>query len=192
MVYEPPVVVYDACVLYPFHIRNILIQSACDGLVEARWTDEIHAEWIHGLAKQRPGLTVERLMETCDRMKSALPEADVRDYRRLVPALQLPDPDDRHVLAAAIAGGASCIVSWNVKHFPPANLAQYGIVCRRPDEFLLGVHARAPEALIASIANARRNLRRSLPTVEDFIAAVDDQGLRKIAGILRRHGAGLA
>src|SRR4051812_24356614 len=117
MVYRPPVAVYDACVLYPFHLRNILLQCAVDGLVEARWTDEIHSEWIRNLTANSP-LTIERLEATRDIMKSVLPEADVANYRDLISKLQLPDPDDRHVLAAAIAGKASIIVTWNLKHFP--------------------------------------------------------------------------
>ena len=51
MASDPPVVVYDACVLYPFHLRNLLIQLAVEGLVPARWTDAIHVEWIRSLAK---------------------------------------------------------------------------------------------------------------------------------------------
>ena len=61
MAYKPPVVVYDSCVLYPFHLRNLLIQCAVDRLVDARWTDEIHQEWMRSLAADRPGLTPERL-----------------------------------------------------------------------------------------------------------------------------------
>jgi len=110
MHYKPPVAVYDACVLYPFHLRNLLIQCAVDGLVEARWTDDIHAEWIRNLAANTAGLSTERLKATRDLMKRVLPEAEVADYHSLVPSLQLPDPDDRHVLAAAIAGRASIIV----------------------------------------------------------------------------------
>lgn len=50
MASNPPIAVYDACVLYPFHLRNILIQCAVDGLVEARWTDDIHDDWTRNLA----------------------------------------------------------------------------------------------------------------------------------------------
>lgn len=104
MTSKPPVAVYDACVLYPFHLRNVLIQCAVDGLVAARWTDEIHAEWIRNLAANTPTLTVERLKATRDLMKDVLPEADVAGYEALIAGLTLPDPNDRHVLAAAIAG----------------------------------------------------------------------------------------
>jgi hypothetical protein len=76
MASRPPVAVYDACVLYPFHLRNVLIQCAFDGLVEARWTDEIHAEWIRNLAANNPDLPVVRFEATRDRMKAVLPGAD--------------------------------------------------------------------------------------------------------------------
>lgn len=81
MASNPPVAVYDACVLYPFHLRNILIQCAFDGLVEARWTDDIHDEWMRNLAANTPGLSIDRLEATRDRMNAVLPEAVVADYR---------------------------------------------------------------------------------------------------------------
>ena len=122
MASNPPVAVYDACVLYPFHLRNILIQCAFDGLVEARWTDDRHDEWMRNLATKTPGLFIDRLEATRHRMNAVLPEAVVADYRPFIADLTLPDPDDRHVLAAAIAGKASVIVTWNLKDFPARNL----------------------------------------------------------------------
>lgn len=111
MTSKPLVAVFDACVLYPFHLRNVLIQTAFDGLFDARWTDEIHAEWIRNLVANAPSVTVDRLLATRDRMKDVLPEADVSGYQPLIARLDLPDPDVRHVLAAAIAGKATLIVS---------------------------------------------------------------------------------
>jgi hypothetical protein len=74
MASEPPVALYDACALYPFHLRNVLVQCAFDGLVDARWTDDIHAEWMRNLAANSPGTTFERLERTRDLMKAALPD----------------------------------------------------------------------------------------------------------------------
>jgi hypothetical protein len=162
MAFKPLVAVLDACVLYPFHIRNVLVQAAFDGLFDARWTDDIHAEWIRNLAANIPNVGTDRLEATRDRMKAVLPDADTRDYQALVPILTLPDPDDRHVLAAAIAGGASLIVAWNIKDFPEANLKPHGVACISPDAFLVDLHGLLPEALLDSVARARDNLRRSL------------------------------
>jgi len=186
MAFEPPIAVLDACVLYPFHLRNVLVQAAFDGLFDARWTDDIHAEWIRNLAANAPNVTADRLETTRDRMKEVLPEADVSGYQPLVPSLSLPDPDDRHVLAAAIAGGATLIVSWNIKDFPEASLKPHGAACISPDAFLVDQHARFPDALIDSVARARRNLRTSLPSVDDFIDALARQGLADFVAILRQ------
>ena len=111
MAFEPSVAVFDACILYPFHLRNIIVQAAVDRLVEARWTDEIHDEWIRNLAADTPTIPIERLQTTRRLMNDALPGATISGYEDLVPTVNLPDPDDRHVVAAAIAAGASIILS---------------------------------------------------------------------------------
>jgi predicted nucleic acid-binding protein len=187
MASKAPVAVYDACVLYPFHLRNVLIQCAFDGLVDTRWTDDIHAEWMRNLAANAPGTPISRYEITRDRMKAALPEADVANYQALIPTLSLPDPDDRHVLAAAIAGKASVIVTWNLKDFPASALKPHGVACVSPDDFLAGLHAAFPDLLIESVNRARQNLRKTLPSIDEFLAALERQGLTAIVGILRQQ-----
>jgi predicted nucleic acid-binding protein len=191
MASEPPVAVYDACVLYPFHLRNVLVQCAFDGLVDARWTDDIHAEWMRNLAANSPGTTFERLERTRDLMKAALPDADVGGYQDLIAGLSLPDPDDRHVLAAAIAGKASLIVTWNLKHFPTVGLRSHGLAAISPDHFLVDLHATYRSEMIASLRRARLNLRKTLPSAEEFIDAFKAQGLTAFSRILRRKAAQL-
>jgi predicted nucleic acid-binding protein len=191
MASEPPVAVYDACVLYPFHLRNVLVQCAFDGLVEARWTDDIHAEWMRNLTANAPGTSIKRLEATRDLMKAVLPEADVVGYQALIPSLSLPDPDDRHVLAAAITGKASLIVTWNLMHFPTAALRSHDVAAISPDDFLVGLHSTYRNELIASVKRARLNLSKTLPSAEEFIDALKAQGLTAFSGILRRKGAQL-
>jgi predicted nucleic acid-binding protein len=187
MASRPPVAVYDACVLYPFHLRNLLIQCAFDGLVNARWTDEIHAEWIRSLAANSPTMPVSRFEATREMMKAVLPDANVTDYQALIPRLWLPDPDDRHVLAAAIAGKASLIVTWNFKDFPAAELKPHRIACISPDDFLVSLNSSFPIPLIASVKRARQNLRRTVPSVDQFVDALERQGLKAFSAILRRE-----
>lgn len=191
MASRPPIAVYDACVLYPFHLRNVLIQCAFDGLVAARWTDDIHAEWIRNLAANSPGTPVARFETTRDMMKAVLPDANVANHRSLIPSLSLPDPDDRHVLAAAIAGGAETIVTWNLKDFPAPQIAPHGIAAVSPDAFLSALHRAYPKALLRSIARARENLRRTTPSVTEFVDALERHGLVAFTSILRRHAARL-
>lgn len=135
MAFEPAVAVFDACVLYPFNLRNILVQAAVDRLVEARWTDAIHDEWTRNLAASVPGVPMDRLKNTLRLMNKALPTAMVDAYEDHVPAVRLPDPTDRHVVAAAIAGGASLILTWNLRHFPVGALKKFGLRAQTPDAF---------------------------------------------------------
>jgi len=184
MAYRPPVAVLDACVLYPFHTRNLLVQFAVDRLVDARWTDTIHDEWMRNLVADAPGIGMDRLRRTRDLMKAALPAADVHGYQPLIPGIVLPDPDDRHVVAAAIAGGASVVVTWNIADFPEAELARHGLQRETPDQFALRLYEAAPEAVLAAVVNARLNLRTSTPTAAEFAAVLVRQGLHGFAEVI--------
>lgn len=185
MAYEPPVVVYDANVLYPFHLRNLLIQCAVDRLVVARWSAEIHDEWIRNLAADSVTLTRERLERTRDLMNRVLPDATVEGYERHVAGLSLPDPGDRHVVAAAIEAGASLIVTWNTRDFPARALQPHGLRQQRPDTFLLGLYEAMPDVTIEAVRNARRNLTKSGLTAEAFVEALKRQKVVRFARILQ-------
>lgn len=99
-------VFYDANVLYPATLRNFLMHLALTGVFRAKWSADVHEEWMRNLLKNRPDLTREKLERTRQLMDKAAPDALVRGYEHLVSGLVLPDEDDRHVLAAAIRSGA--------------------------------------------------------------------------------------
>jgi hypothetical protein len=105
-------------------------------------------------------------------------------HERHIAGIELPDPDDRHVVAAAIESGASLIVTSNIRDFPAKALKPFGLRSRAPDAFLMDLHAAVGEAIIAVAANARRNLKRSNTSPPDFIAAVRRQGLKRFADVL--------
>lgn len=94
--------VYDACVLYPAPLRDLLLRLALTDLFRARWTDRIHEEWIRSVLENRPDLKPEQLERTRQLMNQAVPDCLVTGYEGLIDQLELPDPDDRHILAAAI------------------------------------------------------------------------------------------
>ena len=187
MAYSPPRAVYDACVLYPFHLRNLLIQCAADRLVEARWSAEIHDEWIRNLAADTPGLTVERLTAPRDLMDRVLPDANVSGYERHLARVDLPDPDDRHVAAAAIEAEASIIMTWNLRDFPAPELRRHGLRKMTPDALMVALHDAAPAAVLAATANARRNLRVSRISVADYLAALERQRLKRFVAAIEPH-----
>ncbi|WP_246724456.1 PIN domain-containing protein [Rhizobium phaseoli] len=115
-------------------------------------------------------------------------EANVVNYRPLIEDLKRPDLDDRHVLAAAIVGKASTIVTWDLKDFPRRELRPYGVTSRSPDDFLADLHITFPEALLSSARLARLNLRKTTPTVEGFVDALPQNGLKKFARGKTRQG----
>jgi hypothetical protein len=187
MALERCVVVLDACVLYPFHLRNIVMQVAVDRLIDARWTDEIHDEWIRSLAANVAAVPIEHLQTTRRLMEAALPNAMVTGYERHIPSVKLPDPNDRHVVAAGIAGGASVILTLNLKDFPAAELRRHGLRRQTPDAFLADLHDRAPEMRLASLANARRNLLRTRVSAADFVEIFRGQKLIRLAARVAEH-----
>jgi predicted nucleic acid-binding protein len=187
MAYEPPVAVYDACVLYPFHLRNLLVQCAVDRLVEARWTDEIHDEWIRSLAANAPATPLGHLIAARDLMNAALPNATVTNYQAYISSVTLPDPDDRHVVAAGVAAGASLIITWNVKDFPVRELARHKLRKQTPDAFLMELYAAVPGLVIEATRKARANLRKSKVSGAEFVGALERQKLKRFSAAVRRH-----
>jgi hypothetical protein len=183
---EPAVAVLDACVLYPFHLRNIFIQAAVDRLVAPRWTDEIHDEWTRNLAAAR-AIPIAQLQSIRRLMDNALPAAVVTGYEVHVAAVHLPDPDDRHVVAAGIAAGATLILTWNVRHFPAKELQKFGLRGETPDAFLSGLYDEVPEMVIGSLARARRNLTKSNVSAPDVIDILRRQRLVQLAMRAQGH-----
>jgi len=191
MALKPAVVVFDACILYPFHLRNIVVQIAVDRLVEARWTDEIHDEWIRNLAANTPSIPIERLQITRRLMDDALPHAMVSGYQGHIRAVTLPDPDDRHVVAAGIAGGASVILTWNLRDFPARELKKHGLRRQTPDSFLVDLYDNAPDLIVASLAHARRNLGKTRVSASSFVDILKNQKLTLLSDRIANHLADL-
>ena len=123
--------VFDACVLYPAPIRDLLLRLAVTGLFRARWSERIHDEWIQAVLRNRQDLKREQLDRTRELMDQAVPDCLVSGYEGIEATLALPDPDDRHVLAAAIKCGAGTIVTYNLKDFPDHLLADGAILSER-------------------------------------------------------------
>jgi hypothetical protein len=103
---HPVTAVYDANILYPGPLHDLLIRLAQAGLVRARWTETIHDEWVRNVLKDNSQISAERLARTRTLMNEAVRDCLVSGYEDLIDSLPLPDPGDRHVLAAAISAGA--------------------------------------------------------------------------------------
>lgn len=166
------VAVLDACVLYPASLRDFLMRLATAGLYSPRWSAEIHAEWTRNLLASRPDIPPAQLARTQRLMDTALPSAMVTGYESRMANLTLPDPGDRHVLAAAIESKANVIVTFNLKHFPAASLALYGIKALTPDAFALQLYKAVPDDFLQVVQIHRASLTRPPKTAEEYIAAL--------------------
>lgn len=181
------VVFYDANVLYPAELRNFLMHLALIGVFGARWSADVHEEWIRSLLSNRPDLTRDKLERTRQLMDKAAPDALVTGYEHLIAGLALTDPNDRHVLAAAIQAGASIIVTCNLGDFPPQILEEFDIEAQHPDEFVLRLLDLAPSLVIEAAENHRKSLKNPSKTVKEYIAALELQGLVRTASALRGY-----
>jgi hypothetical protein len=181
------VAILDACVLYPAALRDFLMTLAVSKLFRARWTEDIHDEWTRHLLANHPQVTPGNLQRTRDVMNVAIPDCLVTGHEKLIDSLSLPDPDDRHVLAAAIKGGAKFIVTNNLKDFPAKVLVSHGIAAIAPDEFVMRMVEARPLAVIEAARTQRARLRKPPMNVTDFLRSLEKQGLRKTVVFLRTH-----
>lgn len=176
----------DACVLYPLPMTDALLSLATAGFFAAKWTTRIEDEWIRALERQRPNLTG-KLGVRRDSMRDAIPDWEVPQaaWEPLVQGIELPDPDDVHVLAAAIAGYADCIVTSNLKDFPDAILMDHGIEAIDPDRFIINQWDLDPVQAIAAFKRMRARRKKPHATPEDFADALEVGGLPATADRLR-------
>ena len=176
----------DACVLYPLAMTDALLSLATAGFFAAKWTTRIEDEWIRSLERQRPDL-VGKLGVRRDSMREAIPDWNVPEtaWAPLAAGIRLPDPDDAHVLAAAIAGHADCIVTSNLKDFPSASLLEYGIEAIDPDTFIINQWDLDPVNAIAAFKRMRARRKKPQSSPEDFADALELGGLPTTADRLR-------
>ncbi len=181
------IAVLDACVLYPPALRDVLMWLAVVKAYEPRWTEEIHSEWMRNVLSDRPEITSARLERTRLLMNQIDPSSVVSGYETRIPALCLPDENDRHVLAAAIQGGASVIVTYNLSDFPRQALASHGVEAQHPDAFLRSLLHWDPSRFLRGIRNHRASLHNPAKTVEEYLAALRDLRLSTTARHLDAH-----
>lgn len=180
------IAVYDANVLYPSTLRDVLIRVAQGGLVQAKWTDHILDETFHNLRKNRPDLDPYKLQRTRQLMTGAIRDVLVKGYEPLIDMVDLPDPDDRHVLAAAIRAKAQVIVTFNLKDFPADKLSVWDVETVHPDAFLEAQVGWSPQLVYATLMQIADGWEYPPnAVVSDVIASLEREGLVATAAALR-------
>mgnify|MGYP001254015600 CR=1 FL=1 len=177
-------VILDANVLYPNLLRDLLLSLAVAGLYHARWTWRIHDEWTRNLVANRPDIEP-KIGQLVELVNQAVPDCLVENYEALIESVELPDPDDRHVLAAAIAGHADAIVTANLRDFPKDALAKYNIEAQHPDDFIMNQLELRPFEALEAIKRARERMKNPPRSPSEFVELVKKAGLPQTEQFLR-------
>ncbi len=151
--------VLDACVIFPTVLREILVGVAAKGLYEPLWSARILQEWVLATRKLGPVAQMQAEAEAIV-LKMKFQKSMLRDQPDIERRLLLPDADDRHVLAVAIAGSADCIVTFNAKDFPRHLLAEEGIARRDPDSLLWELWSGHPDVVAQVVADVHATAER--------------------------------
>jgi len=176
---------YDACVLYPAPLRDLLMWLALTDLFRARWTNAIHEEWMRNVLKNRPDLTRAQLERTRDLMNANVRDCLVTGYEDLIDTVTLPDPDDQHVLAAAIRGRADVIVTFDLDDFPADAIQPYGVDAQHPDDFVTHLLDLAPTAVYRAVRRQREALKNPSKTPAELLETLERQRLVQTVARLR-------
>ncbi len=179
-------VIYDACILYPAPLRDLLMHLALSDLFRARWSNMIHDEWIRNVHANRPELSLGRLEQTRNKMNHAVRDCIVTDFEYLISSVNLPDLNDRHVVAAAIHSGASLIITFNLKDFPDEAIKPYNLSAQHPDDFIVDLLDLDPAGVLGAAANHRRSLKSPPKTVEEYLETLLAQGLNQSVALMRK------
>ncbi|KAB7789026.1 PIN domain-containing protein [Bifidobacterium leontopitheci] len=182
-----PVVLLDANVFPAVWLLDIMLTLDEEQVIDAAWSERILEEARRTLIERR-----NRTPEQADRLLSFItpmnPTHCVYGWEHLEAAFDLPDPDDRHVLAAALSAGADYIVTYNLKDFPPRSLERYAVEAMHPDEFLSMMLKRdqagvvnAMNAVVSSKDNPPRTMTEELAHLRKLRLNGFADGMERIA-----------
>ena len=149
--------VLDACVLVPIALADTLLRVAEKGLYRPQWTDRILSEAQAAIEEIHPGIDVSKRFAG---MREAFDDSLITGWEDLEGGLSLPDEDDRHVVAAAIKGGAQAIITANLADFPTAALGPLGLEAVHPDDFVLDQLDLSPPTILQVIREQAAHTRR--------------------------------
>jgi predicted nucleic acid-binding protein len=182
-----PAVIADANVLYAAPLRDLLMELALAGLIRLHWSRRIEEEWTRALIANRPDLGADHIARTATLMNAVIPDAMVEVAGDALEAIHLPDPDDRHVVAAALAADAAVILTFNTSDFPEQDYDGKAVSAVHPDVFLSSLAAVFPERFVAAAARIRARLKAPPVSVSQYLTGLAKLGLPNLAVVLSRH-----
>lgn len=183
---EETTAILDACVLYPAPLRDFLMHLAVLDTFRARWTEAIHDEWMRNVLLNRQDLSRAQLERTRELMNANVRDCVVDNYENLIDSLDLPDADDRHVLAAAIHAEAEAIITFNLKDFPAEKLAPFGIEAIHPDAFIVMLFDENHALVISAIENQQKSLKNPPRSTAELLETLENNELNETVSRLRQ------
>lgn len=174
--------VLDTNVIYPIEIRDLLFWFAHYDLYTPKWSEHIFDEWMDVM--KRKGVSEGEILKRTTIANLAFPDGLVPNYSALIPGLQLPDPKDCHVLAAAIKTNANVIVTNNIKDFPKEYLSSFGLSAKTADDFLTDIIDLNPDEAVRAFKEMV--LYRRNPDLDEFevLDILRNRGLKDTADFL--------
>ena len=172
----------DACVLYPPLVRGLLLSAAVQGLIRPHWSPRTAEEWARAALRDHGPAAAEAARAEAAAMAARWP-AGPAEPDPAAP-FDLPDPDDVHVLSAALAAGADLLVTFNLRDFPALKLRALGTAPIHPDALLWELAGRTPEAMGRALARALAPFP-SLTTAPEIARALRRAHLPRLAKLVR-------
>lgn len=177
--------VLDACVLVPVALCDTLLRLAEYELYRPVWTSQILHETRRAIVEVHPDLDPSRVDARLQAMNQAFEDACVTQWDRLIDDITLPDPDDRHVVAAAIRGRAELIVTANLRDFPSNVLDPLGLHALSADDFLLDQLDLHPPTTIHLLHEQAADQLRPPTTIHQILDALAAAGTPRFAAEVR-------
>lgn len=176
----------DACVLVPVSLADTLLRAAEAELYRPLWSERILAEARVAILDVHPDAPPARVDARLAAMCRAFEDASVHDWEPLVDGIVLgDDPDDRHVVAAAVRGGASAVVTANVRDFPDEAMSALGLHAVRPDDFLLDLADLDPPTMVEVVWGQATATARPPLTPGQVLDSLDRAGAPEFAAFMR-------
>jgi hypothetical protein len=189
---DNPIVLGDANIFSAIVTTDLIISLGVAEPFRPRWTNQIHDEWMRNLLANRPDLDPVKIERRRKQMDESIDDCLVEGYEYLIPELNLPDDDDRHVLAAAIHVQAQVILTYNHRHFPQRVLAPYGITAQYPDNILAALAERFYQEVCDTLEGMRARKTRPPLSQAEILRKLENQKLPKFVAALRATGYGIA
>jgi predicted nucleic acid-binding protein len=178
----------DTNVLFPFSVMDLMLALTENGIHDVMWSDDLLDEWERVIVRERhrsPDAAAAITATIRQFFADTLIPAE--SYRRLVAEVDGPDSDDNAHMAAAVAGQAESLITWNIKDFDCGLARKHAIRIVDPNVYLCALYEEFPDEVLATITRLAASKRRPPMTPAELVSALDRAGVNDFASLVRPH-----